>query len=255
MRPLPIRSLLRIVLLSLPVLAVFASTTLACAACVAWLRRGELTSVDTLLAGTACGLIVWLFVAAMHLRRETLAFEVADCRAFLRRLSLELAELGYRPRRLRARTYRFTPRFTALVFGGWIRAHASAGVARITGPKAQLERLRRRLRLQDFIARARFASDVSRRRQGGHLLKRVHISFRMPRIEGPGLPVDVVRALAEEGAEVTCEVNILAHSFGGIPESVVDNLIRDRLLPRHIQAAVQKEPLSSWVLEAAEAAR
>jgi hypothetical protein len=236
-------------------LAVLAATTLAFAVGLAWLQGTEIFTVTGLLNAVVCGLTFWLFVAIFHLRTDTVAVEVTDGPTFLRRLRADLMEMGYHPTRLGAWTYVFTPDFTALRFGGRVRAHASAGVARVTAPKGLLERLRGPLRLHAFAASARAASDVARKRRGRHLLRRVHISFRVGEGEGPAVPAEVVQALAEEGAEVTCDINILAHSPGGIRESVIEGLVRDRFRPHHIAADVRTEPMTSWVLEAAEAAR
>src|SRR5579883_1557816 len=143
-RPSPARAALRVLLLTVPALAVLAATTLAFAPGLAWLGGTAVFSTAGLLNALACGLTSWLFAAIFHLRTETVALEVTDGPTFLRRLRSDLVEFGYHATRVGAWTYLFTPDFFALRFGGRIRAHASAGVARVTAPGKLLQRLRGR---------------------------------------------------------------------------------------------------------------
>jgi hypothetical protein len=249
------RAVLRVLLLTLPILALFAATVFGCAIGIAWLRFEDLRTFANWQLATVCALTVWLFVAIFHLRRMTLTVEVADGSVFLRSMRTELEELGYLAKRSGPWTYFFAPAFQSLAVSGGIRAHASAGIAHITGPKMLLDRIRGRIRLHAYARSARNASDSSRLRRDQHLLKRVQISFRLPDKSVPVLPADVVRILTEEGAQVTYEVNILAHSSEGIRDSVVDGLVRDQLTAQSINAAVRKEPFSSWDLDLAEAVR
>ena len=47
--------------------------------------------------GVLCGLVVWLFVAVFHLKREPLLLSFTDREAFVEHLGGELVELGYEP--------------------------------------------------------------------------------------------------------------------------------------------------------------
>src|SRR4051812_40636208 len=79
--------------------ALFASALLALslllAGLLAWGRGEEFVHAGSLIAGLACSLIVCLFVAAFHLRTETLDVPVHDPARFGRDVRLLLREMGY----------------------------------------------------------------------------------------------------------------------------------------------------------------
>src|SRR4051794_5766061 len=62
----------RVLVLTVPVLLVFAASVLLVALGLAWARGAPLIGRDNLLLGVICGLIIWLFLASFHVRRETL---------------------------------------------------------------------------------------------------------------------------------------------------------------------------------------
>lgn len=236
-------TVLRIVCLSIPVLSVFWGTVLACALIVSWWQGSGFLTPATLLPSTVCGLIVWLFVGSFHLKKEQVSWLVGDPSMFRLRVRKELLDQGYDTAKFSGNTILFRPGFTSYLFGGWITVTVDHGVARIVGPKERLEHLVRRLRLSSFVANDQKALTSSVIRQGKHLLKRVQISCRVSREQLPGLQQAVLQGLAREGAEVFCDVSILAQSELGIPASVVEGPIRDWLTDQNLKPIIQKEYL------------
>jgi hypothetical protein len=51
---------------------------------------------------------------------------------------------------------------------------------------------------------------------------------------------EVIDPLAQEGAEILCDVNILATSDGAIRENTVELVIRESLAQRGIKAEIHK---------------
>ena len=51
---------------------------------------------------------------------------------------------------------------------------------------------------------------------------------------------EVIDPLAQEGADLLCELNIVAQSDGGIRENTVELVIKESLSQRGIKAEIQK---------------
>lgn len=234
---------LRILFLSIPILALFAATALACSGVIATWKSVAWHSAAAWLPGTVCGLIVWLMVSALHLAKESRSLPLGDRDAFLARLNRELMELGYNPVRLSLDAILFKPAFTSYLLGGWIQVSLEKDTARLRGPKAALERLVRRLRLNDFIRKEHSHASDSMLKQGKHLVKRVQINFRVPHHQWDDVREAVLETLTQEGANVVCEVSILAQSDSGIHRRVVDSQVRDWLRDQRIRAVLHKEYL------------
>jgi hypothetical protein len=232
-----------VVLLSVPIAAAFALTALLFAWMTAVLRMEETPVGRALLLGVLCGLIAWLFVAVFHIRRESLCLPFGDGIAFREHLRTELEEMGYRGPSASGNVVWFTPRRTALLVGGSIRVRWGSGTAAITGPRVFLEILRKRLRMDDHIDSVRKSVAQSWVRRGRHLLKRVEVKLRVPPERWQDVYRDVIEVLVRDGAEVVCEVSILAQSDLGIVKNTVDVVVRDRLRQNHLDANIRAELL------------
>jgi hypothetical protein len=232
---------LRVVCLSVPVLTLFAATALACAGLVVWRLQTPLFSSATFLPSVVCGLIVWLFAAAMHLKKEAAVLPVFDFPSFRQRLRADLVELGYVPTEVSEHTIVFKPSFTSYLLGGWIAAAFEPGKVRLVGPKAHLERLVRRLRLISYVQRDHKSAATAVLRQGRNLVKRAQISFRVSPEQWSGVHDGVLRCLASEGTDVICEVNLLAQSEAGLPLAVLDGVVNEWLRQNQIEAVIHKE--------------
>jgi hypothetical protein len=232
-----------VVLLSVPIVAAFALTALLFARMAAVLRMEEPPVGRALLLGVLCGLIAWLFVAVFHIRRESLRLPFGDARAFRDHLRTELEGMGYKGSSASSKVSWFTPRGTSLLIGGAIRVQWGNGTATVTGPRVFLEILRNRLRMDDYIDSVRKSVAQSWVRRGRHLLKRVEVKLRVPPERWQDVYRDVIEVLAHDGAEVVCEVSILAQSDLGIVKNTVEMVVRDRLRQNHLDADIRAETL------------
>ena len=142
---------LRVLALSLLILAVFWVVAFLLALLAGWLRGVPVTGAGLLPRGAVCGLIAGLFVAAFHLRRETIHLPAAPRGAFVARLSTELGEMGYAAGVGAGDRLVFRPTARSLLFGASIRVRLDGPSATVAGPKIYLESLRRRLRLHDYL--------------------------------------------------------------------------------------------------------
>ncbi len=142
---------LRIGALVLAALVLFGLTALVCAALisrVAGSRAGALL-------GILCGLVVWLFIAVFHFRRERAILPCDDRAGLLRQLRAELSDLGYETGGDAGGSCTYRPGFLSLLVGGSVRVDLAEGCVTVTGPKLCVERVRRRLRLHNHIRNAR----------------------------------------------------------------------------------------------------
>jgi hypothetical protein len=240
---------LRVAFLTLSVLLLFTATALPLALLLTWIPGGSAGVADNLVLAVLCGLVVWLFLAIFHIRTETVRLPVPDRKSFLRRLTPLLEELGYEVTRRGDSGLVSRPGFRALLLGGAMQIDFEAGEARVTGPKLFVEILRRRLRQQSYIDRAQQPARDGRNLPSERLLKRVEISLRLGGADAGALQEDIIAALAREGAEVICEVSLLAQSAAGIREAVVEE-VRDRLRQRGLSAEIRKD-FPQWEVLAA----
>jgi hypothetical protein len=232
---------LRVLVLALPVLLVFAASVVLVALGLSWVRGVPLIGRENLLLGVICGLIIWLFFASFHVRRETLRLPTGDRAAFFARLVPLLEELGYEVKWQGADRLVSRPSFRSLLFGGGLQVEVDGGGARVTGPKVFVEILRHRLRLHSHLSRAHQDFREPRVRPGDRLLKRVEISVRFRGGDSQGVCEEVVQALLREGAEVVGELHLFAQSEAGIREQTVEDEIRERLKQRHLAAEIRKD--------------
>jgi hypothetical protein len=76
--------------------------------------------------------------------------------------------------------------------------------------------------------------------KGERRLNRVRITLRLPWENWHDIYNEVIDPLAKEGADLFCDVNILAQSEGGIKENTVELVIRESLEQRGIRANIEK---------------
>jgi hypothetical protein len=76
--------------------------------------------------------------------------------------------------------------------------------------------------------------------QGERRLYRVRLTMRVPWEHWNEVYNEVIDPLAKEGADIFCDVNILAQSEGGIKENTVELVIRESLEQRGIKANIEK---------------
>jgi hypothetical protein len=76
--------------------------------------------------------------------------------------------------------------------------------------------------------------------KGERRLNRVRVIMRVPWENWQDIYNEVIDPLAQEGAEILCDVNIVAQSDGGIKENTVELVIRESLSQRGIKAEIQK---------------
>jgi hypothetical protein len=205
-----------------------------------------------------CALVVWLFVAVFHLRRESMTFNVENRAAFLQLLQKQLQSLGYVVNRQEEQGLAARPLFQSFLFGGKIGARVEGTQATLTGPKVYLEMLRRRLRLEShFIKVPQTLSTLStlRRRQAGGLLRSVDISVKVSGALIPTVYQHLADALSSEGATVRCELTVHADSDAGLRDVMVQKRIQDWLRGQGIAADVRKDALDATMEPASDDAR
>lgn len=232
---------LRVLLLAIPILIVFAVVVLLLAYIIAAYRGSELDDAATLALASSCALIAGLFFVVFHVKSVTIQVPCKNKQAFLRGCRAVLKDLGYELHDRCAEEWVSWPSFRSMLLGGRLHVDARGDDIKITGPKVFVEILRHRLRLQSHVATVEQSMRDSRLRLGDHLLKRVQISLRVTPAQWAEVGHSVVERLAAEGAEVVCEVHLMAHSGEGIRESFVEGELREWLKKEHLVAEVHKD--------------
>ena len=241
--------LVRVAFLTLPVLLIFTATVLPLALLLTQVSGAATDVSDNLSLAVLCGLVVWLFLAIFHIRTETIRLPVPDARGFLRRLVPILEDLGYEVTRHADGAVVSRPGFRALLLGGSVQVQLEGQVARVVGPKVFVEILRRRLRLQSYLDRAQQPPRDGRHRPAERLLKRVELSVRLSGAQALAAHDEIAQALAHEGAEVVCELHVMAQSEDGLRETIVEEL-RNALNKRGLTPEVFKD-FPQWEISAA----
>ncbi len=238
--PLPSRWLncVRFALLSLAALALLAGVSLAGAAALAWWRDDAWHQPGNLSIGLVCGLVVWLFVAVFHLRKETGTLAVGSHEQFMGDAQRLLREMGYEVTSRRDDFLDTRPGFHAMLFGPGVQVALEAGHARITGPNLSVERLRTSLRMRQQLSRVNQA--LHNRNPSEAKLKRVELKLRVTPEQLALVQTQVLAALAKE-ASVVCEISVLAQSDDGIRESTVEHQVRDWLDQQGIPCELHKD--------------
>jgi len=234
-------AIFRVLAISLPIMAVFTTTILVAAGVLAWLTDTSITTPYTLWLATICGLIAWLFIAVFHVRKEKLTLSFQDRHAFLGRLRSQLKDLGYCVRVRESDLQVFRPAFDAALVGGKIRLRVEDGSAYLDGPKMFLEILRKRLRVQNHLDKDLKTFWDAQRRRNERLLRRAQITMQVSGKQWQSVCRQITQVLVQEGAEVQCEVKLMAQSEDGIRERTVEGLIREWLAQKNIPVVITKE--------------
>jgi hypothetical protein len=230
---------IRFPLLLLFALATFLGTGFLIAAGLSLANSEPITSSGNLSMGLICALIVWLFVAAFHLRRETVTLPAPERDRFLQDARLLLTEMGYEvtargPMQLSTR-----PRFNALLLGGGVHVSYQPGRGELTGPKVCVEVLRNRLRVQSHLANVHQVLR-EQHRFTRTLIKRAELRLRVKPADLPAIRTNVIEVLEGASANVVCEVCLLAQSDTGIPENLLEFQIAEWLKEQGIEATLHK---------------
>ena len=228
----------RFALVLLFTLAVLLGTSLLCAVLSAMLRDMPVLGPGNVTVGLCCSLIIWLFIAVFHLRKETLSLPAPEPKRFLHNARILLTEMGYDVTSRGPHMLSTRPRFHSLLFGGNVQIALNSGQARLSGPKLCVEMLRNRLRVQSHLGQ------LHQTLRGHHrhtetLIKRVELRLRVKPEDFEAVRANVIDVL-EESAEVVCELHLLAQSDTGIPESVLEFQVNDWLEQQGIDRAMHK---------------
>ncbi len=239
-----IATLTRIAILTLVSAALLGGSILLIALLLSWLRGVPATNGANLYVGLVCGLIAWLFIAVFHLRAETLRLPLFagqdDQVPFLEQVEAILGELGYERQGQSTAGKWFKPSFRSYLLGGRVRLAVEENQGIISGPKFCLELLRRRMRIRNHLDNVHQAIQERRRRHGERLVKRVQLGLRFTPELWPEVYQHVVKPLERE-AEIVCDLNILAQSDAGIPESMLELQVRSWIITQGIPCEIRKD--------------
>jgi hypothetical protein len=130
------------------------------------------------------------------------------------------------------------PRFHSLLFGGSVQIMVRCGQAQLTGPKVCVEMLRNRLRVQSHLGVLQQALREPHRHTET-LIKRAELRLRIKPEDFDAVRANVIDVL-QESADVVCDLNLLAQSDRGIPESVLEFQIAEWLAQQGIDTAMHK---------------
>jgi hypothetical protein len=227
----------RFTLVELIAVALLLGTTLVCALPPSLLTGGPFLTPMNLTIGLICSLIAWLFIAAFHLRRETVTLLVPEREQFLHHGRLLLTEMGYEVTARGPLQVSTRPRFQSLLFGGGVQVVVTGTHGHLVGPKVCVEILRSRLRVQSHLARCHEALRDSRCTET--LVKRAELKLRVKPADLPTVQANVIEVLRSHG-EVICDLHLLAQSETGIPESVLDFQVSQWLEQQKIDATLHK---------------
>jgi len=231
------KKLFRVVVLALPILAAFTTVVCCIAFALAWVRDLPVTDGGNLTLAIVCGLIAGLFFTVFHVKPVTLVVLVRNPQGFLTTCQAVLHELGYEVHLKSPTELASRPSFRAFLAGGAIEVEVAGTHGRISGPKVFVEIVCLLVRLHSHIKSYEQGLRDGRVRHGDRLLKRVQLSMRVTPEQWQELGDSVIKMLAGDGAEVVCEVHLLAQSGEGIRESMIEGPLRDWL--RRAQIAVQ----------------
>jgi hypothetical protein len=231
----------RIIALALVMLAAFGTLVALLAVALAWLDNADAPDAAHLGVAIICGLVVGLFVAVFHVKRESIIVPIRSRQTFLAACRAVLHDLGYEVADKGRDQLLSRPSFRALLLGGRVHVQVIEGEGRITGPKVFVEILRSRLRLHSHCTSVEAPRRDNRVRPGDRLLKRVEMSLRVRPEQWVAVGEQVVRRLAGEGAEVMCEVHLMAVSPQGLREAVLEGPVREWLAQQRIHAEMHKD--------------
>jgi hypothetical protein len=209
------------------------------AALLSWIWDTPWDNPECLGIGFVCGLIVWLFVAVFHLRRETQHMAYSQRDQFIAKSKTVLQEMGYFLWKQEADSLIFRPRFHAYLFGGSIQLVLNEQEARIVGPKVSLEVFRRCFRMLNHVQRVQLYLQ-EHRKFTENVIKRVELQLRLRPEQFEAVRSNIIALLQKDG-KVICELNLLVQSDKGIRESTLDFQIREWLAQHGIACDIHKD--------------
>lgn len=229
----------RFVLVSLLAFVMLIGTALLIAAAVAWLQDERWDRPQCLCIGFVCGLIVWLFVAVFHLRRETQYMQFSQRDQFVAKAKSVLHEMGYALSSQNTNVLSFRPRFHSYLFGGGIHLALETQEAELTGPKVTLEIFRRCFRLLNHVQRVQLYLQ-EHRKFTDNVIKRVEVQMRLRPEQFEAVRENVI-ALLQKEAQVICELSLLVQSDRGIRENTLEFQVREWLEQSGIDCDIHKD--------------
>ena len=229
----------RFLLVCLLTFVLLIGATLLIAYVIAWLRDGEWDNPQYLSMGMMCGMIVLLFVAVFHLRRETQRVPFSQREQFVAKAKTVLQEMGYALRWQRPNAMAFRPRFHAYLFGGGIHLAVNNQEAKVTGPKVSLDIFRRCFRLLNHVQHVQLYLQ-EHRKFTENMIKRVELRLRLGPDQFEAVRKNIIEFLQQD-AEVVCELNLLVQAENGIREDILDFRIREWLHRQGIPCEIHKD--------------
>ncbi len=241
-----LRKFLHVLTLCLPILIVFIAFVAPIACTLAWYHGTNPLTHENSLPAVICGLIASLFVVVFHVKKETTFVPFKNRQDFQAMCKVVLNDLGYEVAAKSDDVLVSWPSFRGLLLGGRIHIKSFASEGRIDRAQgirgnssqpatASQPYCRRRTNLRN----TRGVRTAERR------LKRIQISLRVAPSQWQEVGRSVVQKLADKGAEVICEMHLMAQCDGGIRESVIEGPIRDWLHREQIHAEIHKDH-SRW---------
>jgi hypothetical protein len=206
---------------------------------IAWFGNGEGNSPQYLSMGMVCGMIVLLFVAVFHLRRETQSMPFSQREQFVAKAKTVLQEMGYALCWQRPNALAFRPRFHAYLFGGGIHLTVDNLEAKVTGPKVSLDIFRRCFRLLNHVQHVHHYLQ-EHRKFTDNVIKRVELRLRLGPDQFEAVRKNIIEFLQQD-AEVVCELNLLVQGENGIREDILDFRIREWLHRQGIHCEIHKD--------------
>lgn len=214
-------------------------TTLVSAFFIGWLLRTNWNDPPVILVATTCGLIVWLFIAVFHLRRETHAMPFTQREQFIAKTKTVLNEMGYVIASQQADAMTFRPRFNAYLFGGPIQVKLLEFEAKLTGPKMSLEIFRRGFRLVNHVQRVQYYLQ-EKKKYTDNVIKQVELQLWLDAEQLEPVRKHLAEVM-EKDAQFSCELKIVVHSPSGIREDLLDGELREWLEYRGIAVEIRKD--------------
>ncbi len=232
-------TIFRFILVALLALVTLVGTTLLIAGAVAWTQDARWDEPRYLTIGFVCGLIVWLFVAVFHLRRETQTMPFSQRDQFISKAKTVLQEMGYAYIGQQGNAYFYRPRFHSYLFGGGITLVIEHQDASITGPKVSLEIFRRCFRMINHVYRVQMYLK-EHRKITDNVIKRAELQLRLKPEQFEAVRKNVIEVLQADG-EVVCDLNLLVQSEQGIREETLEFQIRGWLEQQCIDCDIHKD--------------
>jgi hypothetical protein len=202
------------------------------------IHGGGIVGPTNVSVGLVCSLIVWVFVAAFHLRKESLVMPAPDPERFLQNAKLLLTEMGYDVKSRGRSALSTRPRFQSLLFGSGIQVTLTQHQAHVAGPKVCVEFLRHRLRVLSHLGLVQQALR-EQHRLTETLIKRAELRLRVKVEDLAAVQTNVIEVL-QETANVVCELHLLVQSEVGIPESTLEFQIKQWLDEKGIETTLHK---------------